>query len=184
MIQLLTSDSVRAEQLGDYVAQDWRSVEAVRAGWSVGFGPVTKVLFLQDAAKLPALPAAPDRFMLEGRERQWLRVVRPHRRDVEAVGLFELRTYDARVGQAEAFLELMLKTLPVRERHSPNCGVWESLSGRHGQVLHMWGYSNMDERNAVRAGLKADPEWQHYIATVLPMLQTLNSTILTPLPLC
>jgi hypothetical protein len=185
-IQVLTSDTVRAEQFADYIGLDWRAVAGLRAGWSVGFGPVTRVLFLQDLAAggaPPSLPTAQGSFTLEARERQWLREVRPHRSPTDGITHFELRTYDARVGAGAHFLELMLAAMPIRERYSPNCGVWESLSGRHEQVLHMWGYRGLAERDRVRADLKADPEWQAYITTILPMLQMLNSTILLPLKL-
>lgn len=98
--------------------------------------------------------------------------------------MLELRTYDVRAGQGDHFLELMLAALPVRQLHSTNFGVWSSLSGRAERVLHLWGDANLDERAAVRARLKDDHEWNDYTATILPMLEDLQSTILTPLPQC
>jgi hypothetical protein len=185
-ICVLTRDTVPAEHLGDYVAQDWRATEHLRAGWSVAFGPVTEVVFLQavgEGGAPPRLPAVPAGVALERRERQWLREVSPHRMPADLT-TFELRTYDARTGQGEHFVELMLAALPIRQRYSPNCGVWTSLSGRQEQVLHMWGYRDLDERNRVRAALREDAEWSDYTATILPMLQVLNSTILARLPRC
>ncbi len=186
-IQVLTADTVRAEQLGAYVARDWGDTPGLRAGWSVGFGPVTRVLFLQalgEDGEPPPMPVPAQGFGPELRERQWLREVRPHVPGADGVSVFELRTYDVRSGLGACFLRLMLGALPIRETYSKNCGIWESLSGRHEQILHIWGYRHLDERNQVRAKLKADPAWQTYTDTILPMLQTLQSFILNPLPHC
>lgn len=183
---ILTSDTVSAHQLGSYIAQDWTGADAIRAGWSVAFGPVTRVLFLQEqkAAIVPEVPPIPPAFQLERRERQWLRAENPHRPNAPGIGVLELRTYDVRPGQGADFLGQMLSALPIRQRYSPNFGVWSSISGRCEQVLHLWGYRDLDERAAVRSQLRDDSGWNDYIATILPMLETLHSTILTPLPHC
>jgi hypothetical protein len=186
-IQVLTTDTVPAHQLADYIAQDWHATPGLRAGWSVAFGPVTEVLFLQSLGAGSAPPSAPsvhDGIVLEGRRRQWLQEVKPHQPATEAITHYELRTYDARIGAGAHFLELMLGALPIRERHSRNFGIWTSLSGRHEQILHLWGYRGLRERDTVRANLKLDPEWQSYVATILPMLQVLHSTILIPMARC
>ncbi|MET0376857.1 MAG: NIPSNAP family protein [Rhizorhabdus sp.] len=183
---ILTSDVVPAHQLGAYVACDWSDVDNVRAGWSVAFGPVTHVLFLQEqtGGEPPAPPPLSSAFQLERRERQWLRAERSLPLIPPEIGIFELRTYDVRQGQGASFLERMLGALPIRERYSRNFGIWSSLSGRLEQVLHLWGYRDLDERAAVRSQLKNDRHWTDYTATILPMLETLQSTILVPLPRC
>jgi hypothetical protein len=186
-VQLLTADTVRAEQLGAYVGQDWRGTPGLRGGWSVGFGPVTNVLFLQalgEDGEPPPLPACAGSMVPELRKRQWLREVKPYSQGADGVSIYELRTYDARAGLGSDLLKLMLGALPIREKYSANYGIWGSLSGRHEQILHLWGYRNLEERDQVRCRLKADPGWQDYITTILPMLETLQSIILNPLPRC
>ena len=98
--------------------------------------------------------------------------------------MLELLTYDVRPGQGARFLPLKLENLPLRQSYSPNFGVFLSLSGRQEQVLHLWGYRSLDERAEVRARLREDAQWNAYTAAILPMLQNLTSTILTPLPHC
>lgn len=185
-IHILTSDVVKAHQLGGYLQQDWSGTDAIRAGWSVAFGPVTRVLFLQEQQALepPPPPAVPPAFQLEYRQRQWLREVSPHRPTPPEIAVLELRTYDVRPGLGGAFLDRMLAALPIRQRYSANFGVWSSLSGRDEQVLHLWGYRDLAERAAVRAQLKDDREWNDYTAAILPLLEELQSTILAPLPGC
>jgi hypothetical protein len=46
--------------------------------------------------------------------------------------------------------------------------------------MHLWGYSGIDHRDKVRERLKGDVEWQAYVPKILPMLEQLNSIILTP----
>ncbi|MHA3791104.1 NIPSNAP family protein [Sphingomonas sp. YL-JM2C] len=185
-IHILTTDLVKAEELGAYIGQDWSGAPNIRAGWSVAFGPVTRIMFLQgqDALEPPPPPMVPPAFSLERRERQWLRARSPHRPTPADITVLELRTYSVRTGLGDRFLDLMLGALPLRQRYSPNFGVWSSLSGRLEQVLHLWGYRSLDERAAVRARLKEDREWDDYTATILPMLEELQSVILTPLPKC
>lgn len=183
--QILTVDTVRAQDLDLYLRHDWTATPGLLGGWSVAFGPVTQVLFLQSVddtsgGEGPASAAAG--FALERRERHWLQEISPFH-PIGDTALFELRTYDVRAGQGDRFLDLMRGSLPVRQRYSANFGIWRSLSGRLEQVRHLWGYRDLAERTAVRAQLKHDTEWGDYIRTILPMLETLQSHILAPLPL-
>jgi hypothetical protein len=181
---LLTKDTVRADIFADHLARDWKLCRALLGGWSVAFGPVTQLMFLQEVTEVGELPLPPtpeDPAILEARDRQWLREINHLRFADEGITHYDLRTYDTRMGEAQRFLDLMLSALPIREHHSRNCGIWSSLSGRGERVLHLWGYRGLDERENVRAALKQDRHWGAYIATILPLLQSLESIILQPL---
>lgn len=186
-IRLLTSDTVRAEALSGYIARDWSACPNLLAGYSVAFGPVTRVMFLQTLADngVPPDPPAPiDPDHLISRHVGWLRECSSHRPVSDGVTVLELRSYDVRVGLGAEFLKLMLAALPIRERYSRNFGVWETLSGRRERILHLWGYRDLAARNAVREQLKGDADWSDYVATILPMLDALTTTLLQPLPKC
>lgn len=181
-VELLTRYTIRANQ---FAAVLKAPVAADRiASWSVMFGPVTQLLFLQaipPGGEPPEAPLPDDPAIVERQERQFLRQVRPYQHPDPAIRLFELRRYQTRVGEAERFVSQMIGALPIREGHSLNCGVWTSLSGPHGEVLHLWGYRDLAHRDEVRAALRKDEEWGRYIGRILPLLQTLESTILQPL---
>ena len=50
------------------------------------------------------------------------------------------------------------------------------------QTVHMWGYSSLDDRQKRRAELVAEPQWQAFLAEVMPLLITQESKILVPAP--
>ena len=181
-VELLTRYTVRADRFADLLKAP--GIDKVIASWSVMFGPVTQLLFLQaipPGGEPPETPLPDNPATIERQERQFLCQVRPYRHPDPAIRLFELRRYQTRVGEAERFVSLMIGALPIREGHSPNCGIWTSLSGPHGEVLHLWGYRDLAQRDEVRAALRKDDEWGRYTGRILPLLQTLESTILQPL---
>ena len=92
----------------------------------------------------------------------------------------ELRTYDIAVSDAERLLNLKRATLLVREAYSPNFGVFVSATARAHRMMHLLGYRWVDERDSLRAQLKADSAWQSYISEILPMIKTMQSSLITP----
>jgi len=59
-------------------------------------------------------------------------------------------------------------------------GYFTSESGVLNQLIHMWAYDDMMDRHTRRAALQAEPQWQGYLAKVLPLIQIQHSQILTP----
>lgn len=185
---VLTTDSVGPVQIEAYAREHSRRAAAIQglaALWAVKFGPLTQVLMLQSAPDrtpfdFPPAPEVPEGFILQNRERQLIREMKSFVPPDGEVKVLELRIYNALPGKAADFLELMLATIGVRERYSANFGVWASVSGRSDQIMHLWGYSGIDHRDKVRERLKGDVEWQAYVPKILPMLEQLNSIILTP----
>lgn len=59
-------------------------------------------------------------------------------------------------------------------------GYFTSEFGTQNQTVHLWRYDDLSDRAARRAALAAQPEWQAFLAQVLPYIQTQESRILTP----
>lgn len=78
--------------------------------------------------------------------------------------IFDLRTYTMVPGRLRAFLALYeTEGLPVQRRHQPNLiGYFVTEIGTLNQVVHLWGYESMADREQRRAALEADPEWIAY----------------------
>ena len=61
-------------------------------------------------------------------------------------------------------------------------GYFTSEFGEQNQTVHLWGYADLADRAARRARLAAEPDWQAFLARVLPLIQRQESRILTPTP--
>ncbi|SDY20640.1 NIPSNAP family protein [Delftia lacustris] len=61
-------------------------------------------------------------------------------------------------------------------------GYYTSDSGPLNQIVHLWAYTDLNERAERRARLLAEPRWQAYVARMLPLLQSQESKLLVPAP--
>ncbi len=80
--------------------------------------------------------------------------------------LVDLRTYTMVPGRLKAFLTLYeAEGLPIQIRHLGRpIGYFTTETGTHNQVVHLWGYENMADRERRRDAMEADPEWASYRA--------------------
>lgn len=98
--------------------------------------------------------------------------------------IVEQRTYTTHPGKWRDYLALyQAEGLAVQQRILGRMvGYYTSESGPLNQIVHLWAYTDLNERAQRRAGLMADPQWQAYVAKMLPMLQGQESKFLTPAP--
>jgi hypothetical protein len=78
---------------------------------------------------------------------------------------FDMRTYTLRSSRAAAWLENYAQFgYPVQVRHLGEPVLYATTEvGTQNQVVHIWGYDSLDERERKRAALWADPQWQDYL---------------------
>jgi hypothetical protein len=81
----------------------------------------------------------------------------------------------------QAYVSLLLKVLPVRERYSPNVCFWRPVSGNVDRLTHLWAYENLEHRDSLRPAIDAEPEWASFAATVTPFITHMKSQLLGPL---
>ena len=76
------------------------------------------------------------------------------------------RTYSIRPGKVKAWLENYEKlALPVQARHLGNLlGFFVSDIGPLNQVVFMWGYEDLADRERRRTAMDGDPAWHAYLA--------------------
>ena len=98
--------------------------------------------------------------------------------------LVEQRTYTTHPGQWRNYLALYeAEGLAVQQRILGRMvGYYTTESGPLNQIVHLWAYTDWNERAQLRARLMADSQWQAYEAKMLPMLQNQESKFLTPAP--
>ncbi|MBV6306895.1 NIPSNAP family protein [Candidimonas humi] len=78
--------------------------------------------------------------------------------------IFEHRTYTVAHGQMESYLARYEQfALPLQMQHLGRLlGFFVSEIGPLNQVLHIWVYDDMADRERRRAALDADPAWHEF----------------------
>ncbi len=118
--------------------------------------------------------------LLERQDVRFINPVKPITPPKAEGGIYELRIYRTTVGSAKRWAEAYLKILPVREKYSPNVGLWTGEAPQPNEVLHMWNYANADARAAARAALFKDQAWLDFLASVAGIVVEMQSTLLIP----
>lgn len=52
--------------------------------------------------------------------------------------------------------------------------------GTLNQLTHLWAYESLDDRDARRAALAKEPEWQRCMKTIKPMIKSMENKIMKP----
>ncbi len=95
--------------------------------------------------------------------------------------IIEKRTYTFHPGKVQEFLALYEREgLPLHTKYLPLIGYFVSEIGTLNQVITMWGYESMADRETRRAALYADPEWIAFGPKTTPFIQTMETAILRP----
>jgi NIPSNAP len=78
--------------------------------------------------------------------------------------IVDLRTYTMVPGRLKAFLAMYeAEGLPVQRRYLPKLiGYFVTEIGTQNQVVHLWGYDSLADREQRRAAMEADPDWIAY----------------------
>jgi hypothetical protein len=96
--------------------------------------------------------------------------------------IVEKRTYTLYPGKVSDYLKLYKEEgLAIQTRILPKMvGYYYSELGELNQIIHMWGYDDLNQREQKRKQLGADPGWQSYIAKIRPLIMRQESQILIP----
>ncbi|WP_372618039.1 NIPSNAP family protein [Falsiroseomonas sp.] len=98
--------------------------------------------------------------------------------------IVEERIYTLHAGQAPAYLRLyeaegLAIQKPILGRM---VGYYSTEFGPLNQVIHLWAYESLQEREERRARLLGDERWKAYVAKVRPMVQNQENKLLMPAP--
>ncbi|WP_326537352.1 NIPSNAP family protein [Pseudorhodoferax sp.] len=98
--------------------------------------------------------------------------------------IYELRTYTAEPGRTAEFLKLYeAMALPLQTRYLGGLlGFYVTEIGPLNQIVHLWRFASLADREQRRAALEADPAWHHYRARSkeLGVIREQESKILKP----
>jgi hypothetical protein len=78
--------------------------------------------------------------------------------------IIDMRTYTMHPGRLKAYLDLYEQEgMAVQQSHlGKMIGYFTVEVGPQNQVVHMWGYQSMAERETKRAAMESDPAWLAY----------------------
>jgi len=99
-----------------------------------------------------------------------------------AGGIYEMRHYRLRPGLVPAWVAIFTAALPAREKHSKIVGLFASDPGEADQVVHIWGYPDLNTRAAARAAALQDPVWQDFLAKSRSQQMTVRQEVTILLP--
>ena len=73
--------------------------------------------------------------------------------------IYELRTYTLKPGSTAEFEKRWAPLVPGRQELSPLGGLWRTEIGPLNQMIHVWPYESIEERNRIRAEAVARGIW-------------------------
>ena len=97
---------------------------------------------------------------------------------------YEIRTYRLKNGAIPDYLKVVGEEgIAIQKRHLGNLvGYFSSEIGPITENLHIWGFSSLDDRQARRARLMADPAWRAFLPKIRDLIVTADTKIMTPAP--
>jgi hypothetical protein len=95
---------------------------------------------------------------------------------------YEIRTYKIRTGAVPTYLKLVEEEGIALQKHHLGelVGYFFSEIGPLNQIVHMWAYTSLDDREARRQRLAEDPAWQAFAPKIQALLETMESKIMKP----
>lgn len=96
--------------------------------------------------------------------------------------IIDHRTYTVHHGKMKDYLERYeTVALPIQLRHLGKLvGFYTSDIGPLNQVVHIWAYDDIADREERRARMAADPEWQAFLKTNAGTFSAQENKILKP----
>ncbi len=95
---------------------------------------------------------------------------------------YEIRTYQMKTGTVPAYLKLVEEEgIELQKRYLGELvGYFFSEIGPLNQIVHIWAYPSLDEREARRARLAADPAWQAFMPKIQALMDIMENKIMKP----
>lgn len=93
---------------------------------------------------------------------------------------YEIRTYRIKTGALPAYLKLVEEEgIALQKQYLGELvGYFYSEIGPLNQIVHIWAYPSLDEREARRAALAADPAWLAFAPKIQALLEEMESKIM------
>lgn len=94
--------------------------------------------------------------------------------------IFELRTYRLKTGAVPSYLKLVEdEGIAIQKSHLGNLvGYFFSEIGPLNEIVHVWAYADLNDRERRRSALAADPHWQSFLPKIQALIEVMENKIL------
>lgn len=98
--------------------------------------------------------------------------------------IVEERIYTLKIGTLAQYMKNYEEHgLEVQKRILGHMVGWYKTDfGPLNQIIHMWGYESLEDRERRRKELFADPQWLHYLTLNRPFIESQENKLLIPAP--
>ena len=96
--------------------------------------------------------------------------------------IVEQRVYLVKLGKIPDFLKAVETLgLPVmRQTLGGLMGYFVTEVGPLNEVVHLWAYESLGDRDRRREACAAHPDWPKFLATVRPLFEHMETRVMTP----
>ena len=95
---------------------------------------------------------------------------------------YEIRTYRLKTGSMPEYLRLVGEQgIAIQSKHLGKLvGYFFSEIGPLNQIVHIWAYESLDDRERRRASLAADRDWQTFAPRIQALIEEMENKIVRP----
>jgi hypothetical protein len=96
--------------------------------------------------------------------------------------IYEMRTYRLRTGTVPAYLKLVEEEgIAIQKGHLGQLvGYFFSEIGALNEIVHIWAFADLNDRERRRAALIADQRWLDFLPRIQALIETMDNKILKP----
>lgn len=94
----------------------------------------------------------------------------------------EIRTYRLKNGAIPEYLKVVGEQgIAIQKKHLGTLvGYFSSEIGPINEIVHIWSFASLDDRQARRASLAADADWQAFLPRIRDLIVTAENKIMSP----
>ncbi|MGL4963340.1 MAG: NIPSNAP family protein [Inquilinus sp.] len=98
--------------------------------------------------------------------------------------IYELRTYRLKTGAVPRYLRLVEdEGIAIQRPHLGTLvGYFATEIGPLNEIVHLWAFDDLADRERRRAALAADARWQDFLPKIQALIETMDSKILKAAP--
>lgn len=95
---------------------------------------------------------------------------------------YEIRTYRLKNGAIPAYLKVVEEEgISIQKSHLGTLvGYFFSEIGPINEIVHIWAFASLDDREARRGRLMADPAWQAFLPKIRDLIEVAENKIMKP----